>query len=71
MELSLSRDEALVLKQALDIYLKEFEFEVARTERSQAVHDLNRSFGLLQVIRERIDRGLTEPALPLDQPSIH
>ena len=71
MELSLSRDEGVALKQALDIYLKEFEFEVARTEKAQAVHTLNRSFDLLQLVRDRLERGLAEPSIGPGSPPLH
>ena len=53
--LPLTDVEARALARALDGYLPELAEEAARTERREDAHELWETYGLLQLIRARLD----------------
>ncbi|MBI5543946.1 MAG: hypothetical protein HY901_08675 [Deltaproteobacteria bacterium] len=58
MNLELSGTEALELKRALDIYLAEQAFEVARTHERKYRHDLVVDNDALEAIRKRLEQEI-------------
>lgn len=64
MILELSRTEASELKRALDIYLSEQAFELARTRQREYRHDLVIDQNALEGLRRRLNEHLAaEPPM--------
>lgn len=66
MKLELSTEEAEVLERALSVYLEQLEMVLARTEKHELQHSLNRTTLILERIRQRLrtDSTVERPHLP-------
>ena len=58
MSVTLTDDEVGALKKALDSYLPELAFEIARIDLEADRHDVAREERILQALRKRLDRAM-------------
>lgn len=68
MKLELTKSELQGLKRALDVYLAQQDFEVARTHKREYRHDLVLDHEVLEALRQRIALVL-EPT-PSEAPAV-
>jgi len=54
MQLTISTEEAQALREALDVYLPELDFELARTEKHPLEHVLRVRYDRLVALRDRV-----------------
>jgi hypothetical protein len=64
MTVVLTDKEAAALRQALDAYLPELRYELARIKRERIRHDLVEQEQILSGLRQRLDLGNETAAQP-------
>lgn len=70
MTLDLGVQEAADLKEALDFHLQRLEYDLVRTDAPALQHSLNAYFERLVHIRDRLERGISQAAVP-EAESVH